>query len=153
MERVLLVGNGTVHSGSDPRQRAPRYVWLDRQLYQRVNERNDSGTVMGLEPVSGAAVLEDLAVPVERSADPAAARRIVDAGNATLDRPLKEPGQIVAMNGSYYGFSQYLKDSPADTAGLPEAVLVVATGFATGLWELRRGWVHYDSARGQRVEA
>lgn len=151
MERVLLLGNGTVHSESDPRQRTPRYVWLDRELYERVNDRSGNGTVMRLEPVSGAAVLKDVSVPVERSADPTAARRIVDEGNATFDRPLEEPGRIVEVNGSYYAFSLSARKTTRDSVGRWPAALVIAAAFVTGLWALRRGWVHYDWIRGERT--
>ena len=155
IERALL-RNGTVRAAYAPfeahgRSGPSRYVRLSRALYERGYDRMDDGTDIGLEPVSAVAVLENVSVGVEHREDPVGVRRIVERGNATLDHELAEPREIVAVNGSYYVFYRSGYESPPAGSGQPRAALVGAVGFLAGLWSLRRGWVHYDRARGRRT--
>lgn len=102
----------------------------------------------GLRPVPARTVLERVSVPVERTDDPSAARRIVERGNATVDRELAAPGRVVAVDGSYYVFDLDRAVTPRGGNAEVFVTLGAIVGLALGLWSLRRGWVHYDRWRG-----
>jgi hypothetical protein len=139
--------NVTVRRVSPIERRAAPYVEFFDRYYRRVSDGNATHVTYGLRPVSARAMLDTLAVPVERTEHPSATRRLVRAENATIDHELARPERVVVANGSYYVFSLQSTETPRDGRSEGLVLFGAGVGFLAGLWSLRRGWLRYDRWR------
>jgi hypothetical protein len=88
-----------VASRPDPPGDLPEYALIEGQVYERRFDVSDATGTVGLEPVATDAAIADVAVP-PASLSPAA-RRVVDSGPTTTDRPLAAHGRVVETGDGY----------------------------------------------------
>lgn len=146
LEVEQLDGNVTVEEINPVERQSARYVEFFDQYYRRVHHRNDSHITYSLEPVLARTVLETISVSIDQTADPAATRTIISRNPRTIDHELSTPEQVVAVDGSYYVFNLQRAETPRDTSGQVDGILLLGSGlgFILGIWSLRRGWIQYD---------
>lgn len=147
LEVKQLDRNVTVRKVNPIEREAAPYVEFSDRYYRRVSDRNATHVTYGLRPVSTRAMLDTLAVPVERTEHPGSVRRLIRAETATIDHELARPEQVVAVNGSYYVFSLQSAETPRDGRSEGLVLFGAGVGFLAGLWSLRRGWLRYDRWR------
>jgi hypothetical protein len=117
------------------------------RFYERVSERVNGSTALGLRPVSAADVLADVAVPVDSVPEVSggdAVRRAVETGSARVDPPFAYAREVLRGEGGYYVLVP--TERPPEEGRHPVTTALPA---AVGTLLAQRGRRHYGEWRAE----